>query len=737
MLPRLLKYINWTIALLLVAALSAVWWYVWRPLSPTSGSITAPVAARISIGRDALGIPHIQANNLDDAVFAQGYATAQDRLWQMDALRRLAGGELAEIVGPDVLESDREARGFRLRRIAEEQTRRLDPRDRAVLAAYTRGVNYYIETHQNRLPVEFTILGYDPRPWTIADSLLTGLHMFRVLTSVWKEEIQKAAMLASGDPAKVEALYPTRTGQEIQPGSNAWVIAGSRTSTGRPILANDTHLEWTFPATWHMVHMKTPQMNVTGFALPGLPMIVIGHNDRIAWGVTNLQFDVQDLYVEKLDMNTGRYQYGSAVEQARPEREVVPIKGQRPSEFTTWVTRHGPVVAMNEGRYYSLRWAAAELSGFRFPLAELSQAHNWEEFRRALSLFGGPAQNFVYADRDGNIGYQVAGRLPIREKFNGDVPVDGSSGENEWAGFMPFERLPSSFNPPRGVLVTANQNPFPPDYAFRVSGNFAAHYRSTQIWNRLTSRGSWKTDEMISIQTDVYSALHHYLTRRMLAAWDRRKPDDARLTQAVDALRAWNGQMTTAGPAPLIASLIYQHLRKAIAERASPGSALKYDREITPAVVEQIVRSGSRDWFPDYDQLLMEVFHDAIDEGSRLQGRNVSRWDYGNQNVLRLAHPVLSRIPMIGGYFRLPERQLPGAPTTVKQTKNRLGPSMRMSVDLADWDKSLANITIGESGQVLSSHYKDQFEAHINGRSFPMQFEHVDVRDTLILEPMR
>ena len=737
LLPRLLKYINWGIALLLAAALAVVWWYAWRPLAQTSGTLQAPVSDRVSVKRDSLGVAHIEARTLDDAVFAQGYVTAQDRLWQMDTLRRLAGGDLAEIIGPDALESDKESRAFRLRRIAEEQSRNLDPRDRALMAAYARGVNHYIETHRNRMPVEFSVLGYDPRPWSIVDSLLAGLHMFRILTAIWKDEIQKETMLASGDPAKVNALYPVRTGQEIQPGSNAWVIAGSRSATGRPILANDTHLEWTFPSTWYMVRLKSPEVNVTGFTLPGLPMVIIGHNDRIAWGVTNLQFDVQDLYLEKLEGKTGRYEFAGAVQQAQLDRDSIAIRGRRPADFTTWVTRHGPVLVSKDTRIYSLRWVAAQPGGFRFPFVDVNRARNWAEFRSALALFTGPAQNFVYADRDGNIGYQAAGRLPVRQNFTGDVPVDGSSGKFEWAGFIPFDRLPSAFNPSAGAIVSANQNPFPRDYEFQVSGNFAAHHRSTQIRQRLDAQRGWKPEEMLSIQTDVYSELYHYLARRVNAAWERRKPDSAELMEAVNELKKWNGQMTADGAAPMIASLIYQHLRKAIVERASSGSALTYDREIAPAVIEGIVRSESRDWFPDYDQLLIEVLHDAVAEGRRLQGRNLGRWDYGNQHVLRLAHPLLSRAPLIGRYFRLPAVELSGNPTTVKQNNRRLGPSMRMVVDLSDWERSLANVSVGQSGQVLSSHYKDQFDAHMSGRSFPMQYEQVDARDTLILEPAR
>ncbi len=243
---------------MLVLLLGAIYWVAYRPLPQTSGQIGAPISAPATIARDALGVPHIAAGQWEDAVFLQGYATAQDRLWQMDVLRRLAAGELSEVVGPATLELDRESRRLRMRRIAEEHAGTLPPADRAVFAAYARGVNYFIETHRSALPLEFTLLRYDPRPWSIADSLLCGLQMYRSLTTTWREELRKMTMLAGGDPAMVALLYPARAGTEFQPGSNAWVVSGKLTASRKPILANDPHLEWSIPAAWYQVHLKAP-----------------------------------------------------------------------------------------------------------------------------------------------------------------------------------------------------------------------------------------------------------------------------------------------------------------------------------------------------------------------------------------------------------------------------------------------------------------------------------------------
>ncbi|MBA0084995.1 MAG: penicillin acylase family protein, partial [Acidobacteria bacterium Pan2503] len=311
-----------------MAVVGLVYWYAWRPLPQRSGAIEAGVSQTVSVAFDALGEPHIRAASQDDALFVQGYVTAQDRLWQMDGLRRLAGGDLAEILGPAFLESDRVARRLRLRRVAEADYLNLPPPDRAVLAAYARGVNAFLSTHRDRLPVEFTLLGYQPQPWSAVDSILVALHMIRTLTTTWREELVKRAMLQSGDPKKVNLLFAVRAGNEAQPGSNAWAVTGAHTASGKPLLANDIHLDYGLPGVWYMTHLEAPGLDVVGVALPGAPGVIVGHNQRIAWGITNLQFDVQDLYIEQLNERTGQYLYQGHMEQARLERELIRVKGQ-------------------------------------------------------------------------------------------------------------------------------------------------------------------------------------------------------------------------------------------------------------------------------------------------------------------------------------------------------------------------------------------------------------------------
>ncbi len=736
-LHRLLKFINILVGAFLLVALGCAYWFAWRPLPTTSGQLAAPLYARAVVSRDALGVPHILGANLPDVFFVQGYVTAQDRLFQMDALRRRAAGELADIIGPSGLDSDRITRRLRLARIADDYAKRLPAADRAVIAAYARGVNYFLETHLDRLPLEFSLLRYDPRPWTTTDSLLVFLNLVDTLESSWRAELRKETLLSGGDAEKVNALFPANLGGQTRPGSNAWAISGALTASHRPVLAGDPHLELGIPSIWHMVHLRGPGLNVAGVAMPGLPGVLIGHNDRIAWSITSLEFDVQDLYLEKLNPANGRYEFGGQVEQARPEREVIRVRGGKAENFVNWVTRHGPVIVSEQGRFLSLRWSAADATGIQLPVLELDRARNWDEFRSALSRMPGPGTNFVYADIAGNIGYQAAGRLPVRRMFDGSVPIDGASGKFEWSGFIPFEKLPTAFNPASGMIVSANQNPFPADFPFQVSGYFDSGYRFAQIQNRLKSKQSWKAPEMLSIQTDIYSGFSHSLAREIVASYRRRSGSYADLAEAVDLLAKWDGRMSADGQAPMIAALAYQHLRTSLGKLASPRTQQITRVPAAPSVVERLLRERPKEWFEDFDKFLLDNFSEAIAEGRRIQGRDISRWDYGRYNSMVLDNPVIGHLPLVGKYFNIGRVAMSGSSETVLQKPFNVtfGPSMRMVVDFSNLDQSVQNITLGESGQVLSRHYRDQWDHWLAGRSFPMQFNKIDAKSTLAFVP--
>jgi penicillin amidase len=521
----------------------------------------------------------------------------------------------------------------------------------------------------------------------------------------------------------------------VQPGSNAWVLGGARTASGKPLLSNDMHLEYGLPGIWYMTQLEAPGLNVAGVALPGAPGIIVGHNDRIAWGITNLHYDVQDLYEEKFDDQTGRYLFKGQVEQARAEREIIPVKGQAPVEMVNWVTRHGPMMISEGNERATLRWIAAEPGLLEYPVLQIDHARNWQEFTTALSHFPGPGSNFVYADVDGNIGYHAAGKLPKRSGYTGDVPVDGSSGDFEWSGIIPFEELPASYNPPRGMIVTANQNPFPTDYPYPVNGNFAPPARSTQIFDLLSGRKGWRAEDMTAVQKDVYSPFSMFLATQFVEAYARRNAHNPDLDPAVALLRNWNGQMEKDQAAPFLITLAYQHLRSALADSAAPGKGALYVANLAPIAVERILRGRPQGWFPDYDTTLLRALVDAVEEGRRIQGRDIAHWQYGKYLNITIKNPVIHELPLIGKYFDIGPVPMSGSTTTVKQTTQSLAPSMRMTADLADWDNSKLNVLTGQSGQILSSHYSDEWKDYYVGRTYPMQFGKIEATSTLRFNP--
>lgn len=765
-----------SIAVLVVLIGVAVYWYAFRPLPKTSGEIIAPIRAGASIRRDARGIPHIEAGSWQDAIFLQGYATAQDRLWQMDSLRRYGAGELSEVLGRSTLALDERSRAMRMRAIAENDITFLTPQDRAVFVEYARGVNYYIDTHHGDYQLEFNLPGhtYTPRPWTVVDSMLVGLVMYRDLTDSSKFEFEKGVLTAqASDPAKVQMLFPAIQGEFVNPGSNAWAVSGARAADGKPMLANDPHLRYSVPSTWHLVQLKAPGLDVSGAALPGLPCVITGHNNQIAWGVTNLEAGTMDLYIEKMDESRGAYIFQGKLQQAQLDRQMIGIRGDSPVQLNTWITRHGPVILHANGKTYSMRWSATD--GFGFPFFDLDRAQNWQQFGAALSKFWGPAQNFVYADRAGNIGYQASGRIPIRKDFFGDVPLDGASGNFEWDGYIPFDQLPSAYNPADGIIATANQNPFPANFPYRIGGSFADQYRVDQIRARLSAKPKLTVNDMLSIQTDVYSAFDLFLAHQVIAAYAKYGSKDEIMPPAIDVLRRWNGQMDKDQAAPtitellrdqidatLVTSLLNLAMNKAAQAKLKsqqpqnpaqksgrPGASAYQTAPVSnttipdilprPQVLQMLLTNRPQGWVEkdDWDSWLMQQLSAALATGRNRLGSPVSKWKWGRILQWNLQHPLGKELPIASRFFDIGPVWMSGCSTCVKQTTGILGPSERMVVDLGNLDRSVQNVTVGESGHVASSHYKDEWPAYYAGKSFPMEFDHVDAKHVLIIKPVQ
>ena len=588
---RLLRFLSWLVlTLLLVCAAGVAWLYsIARSALPDlDGAIpVSGISAPVSVSRDSHGVPAIEAATLDDLFFAQGYITAQDRLFQMDLLRRAAAGDLSEIVGDIALQHDRQQRILGIRATAEKGLLAATPEDREQFAAYARGVNSYIRGHRDRLPLEFRALHYSPRPWDEKDSLMIAYQMVETLSTNPIAALTREQVLAKLGPELTADLYvntswrdhpptavapmlgaqpvdqPATTAHSIasstslpanqmpallrpwlepflreQPvplGSNDWVVSGAHTVTGKPLLSNDMHLGHQMPGLWYEAHLRSGDFDVAGVTLPGYPYVIVGHNRQVAWGFTNVGPAIEDAFIETFNAQ-GQYLTPDGWKQPDLRQEVIHVKGKPDVVVNVEVTRHGPIVSElshGETRKIALRWTLYD--GIRNPFFHVDSAQNWDQFHRAFSEFDAPGQNVVYADVDGNIGYQATGKIPIRAAGDGSLPVDGSNNEHEWTSYIPFDKLPNVLNPQSGIIATANGRITPDGYPYSISVQWEAPWRTDRIYRVLGSGKKFAASDMLALETDVYSELDRFVADKFVYALDHAKNASPRGHQAADA----------------------------------------------------------------------------------------------------------------------------------------------------------------------------------------------------------
>lgn len=765
---------------------------------------------RVTVRRDERGVPYIGAKNDKDLYFAQGYITARDRLWQMDLFRRNERGELAEILtaGPNniAVEQDKQHRRLGFAQVAEAEVAQASPQSRSLLEAYARGVNAYIASLDAKtLPPEFQILQYKPKPWTPADSLLVVKLLFEALSSTWRLDIMREAMaglpaekragllpetspfdvlvvgkdtkkqLAATTPSTrsitrvtKETLLALARDEEIAAhalarvglyaeglaASNNWVVSGKRTVTGKPLLANDPHLSPTAPSIWHMVHLSAPGVRVAGVTAPGLPGVVIGHNERIAWGFTNVSPDVQDLYIEKFDpANPRRYLTPSGWRDAEIRREEIKVRKSFMESTTdtitldVTVTRHGPVVFEKDGKRYALRWTALDPK-LNSPDSSflLARARNWKEFSSALNSFTAPTQNIVYADTDGHIGYRAAGVVPIRKSGDGSVPYDGSTDAGEWISYIPTDKLPTLFDPPSGIIVTANQRIVGNDYPYFLTHAWLQPYRARRILDLLNEKPKFTTDDFRKIQGDVYSIAGVLFARQNVKILrGHLTPTDAKLAETLDAFERWDGQINAdSRVAPLIIQMRAAFRTRILAAALGEELIKIYGWNNFEATLDRLITEQPKEWLPkefsSYAALLRACYEDARQVLTKNLGEDESKWKWGEMIKVRFQHP-LSAAPLIGSQFTIPPFPQNGT-GGLAATVNVGGPvSMRLIADPSDWDKTQHGITLGESGIPSSPHWKDQLDdwRAVTPRMFPFSEAAImrATEETLTLEPKK
>jgi len=667
----------------------------------------APLEGPGWVWRDSLGIPHLEAICLEDLLVLQGFVTAQDRMFQMDLLRRRAAGELAEIAGPMAVENDREARLMDLAALARRYVDKLHPEDRRTLEAYARGVNFFLERARWPLSVEFALLGYRPRPWSPADTILVALELFRLLNSDWRQELRRWQLLGECSEAQVRSLLSCSLGP-APVGSNAWALAGTRTRSGYPVLANDPHLPWAAPGFWHLAHLYCPGFEVAGATIPGLAGIAVGRNPWIAWGVTSAGVDLEDLVQVDFRPGSGEYRGAEGWRQAVLVEETIRVRGRNPLRISYWRTAWGPLISVDPP--FALYQAVERLEPFRYPLLELNRARNWQQFRQALTNWPGPPINFVYADRQGNIGYQLAGKIPIRRVHDGLLPLR-AHGLKPWEAFIPFEELPHQLNPPEGFVVTAKEFPFPANYPYQVRGRFAPGYRARRIRQRLGASAQWDAEQCVRLQQDTYSAILHRLAQKIVAASRLAQLADPEERRVISWLASWDGYMKPDEPAALLASLLYEELRQ---ERLQKVCAAAGSLEWPTGA--QLVERALEEGFAAAEA--RRLLHRALEKARAMSGPSPEAWRYGRSPQLILRPPVLGQLPMVGRWFQLGPVRLPGHPTTVFQTTSQIGPSGRFVWDLERWENSRVVVLTGQSGHWASAHFRDQWEAFWQGKSF-------------------
>jgi penicillin amidase len=799
---RIFRYLLAGVLLIVGGALVLGWWVVQRPLSRLDGSVAiGGLKDGVIVDRDAWGRPWIRAKSVQDAVTAQGYVMAQDRLWQMDLLRRAASGDLSEIFGELGVTYDRENRTLGMRHAAERAAADASAEIRGLLEAYARGVNDNIAERGGRLPIEFVALGYKPRAWTPADTYLISLYMYKTLTSTWKGKLNRQWIVSkvgeerardlfvSDSPldhfiwtggsslpsgvSRVGSLSSTRMSDERRGvdgdeppfaslawdaarnflgqfeeesseivGSNNFVVSGAHTASGKPLLANDTHLQLSTPALWYIVHLTAPGLNVEGFALPGAPLVIIGHNERIAWGFTNSNADVEDLYVEKFsDANLLEYAVNGKMLTADVRHEVIRVRGKPDVDLDVVVTRHGPIVhqdaAEQGGRAYALRWTALEPGGLDFGFPRLGQATDWNSIIETTRHIAGPGQNTIYADVDGNIGFTIPARIPVRASGDGVLPVPGDTDLYEWKGYIPFEELPRVENPPDGIIATANARTVGPGYKYYISDRQAGPYRTARLYELLSGRTGLRPEDCNAIQNDIVSLPNRFLAGALLQAAKTKQPRDARAQRLIAGLAGWDARAA----AESVETSFVEYTRRALFVRLLQpylgDEVTKYELWEPQSVyndvwwrdkvfLENILGARPTAWLPsgfaDYDELLMTGANDAVAALQKQTGQAIeSGWNWGRLHPLDMVHP-LGRAGLLHGMLSIGPYEQGGTIDTVRAVGVGHGPAMRFVADLSNFDQSLMEIPTGESGQYASPYYRDQFAEWFAGRGIPTAF---------------
>jgi penicillin amidase len=752
--------------------------YLRQSLPQLEGEIAvAGIGAPVEILRDRYGVPHIFAASERDAQFALGFVHAQDRLWQLEMNRRIGAGRLSEALGPGGLETDRFMRTLGVRRAARANHARLDEDARATLDAYAAGVNAFFATEPVLAP-EFLLLRVRPEPWSPVDSIAWLKMMAWDVGGNWRSELLRMRLARTLDTARIHEFLPPYPGDPVpairdlrdvyeglerEPpriagketgfdsdslaGSNSWVISGERSTSGKPLLANDPHLGLSAPSIWYLAHLNAPGMDVIGATLPGVPGVLLGRNERIAWGFTNTGPDVQDLYLEKLD-TAGNYLTPLGARPFDVVTEKIEVKGSAAETLQVRISRHGPIVSDSvqsaleltpRGHAMALAWTAlAEDDRTMQAAIRIGRSRSWQEFEAGLRDLHAPQQTVTYADVDGNIGFIAAGRVPVRKPENdlkGLAPAPGWDARYDWTGYLPFEALPRSLNPAGGAIVSANQKLTPPDFAHHISYEWQAPYRARRAEALLLATPRQSLESLARMQLDVVSPAVRELLPHLLST----KPKDDAGREALKMLAAWDGSMAAAHAEPLILTAWWRELAFMLYADELGNDFRQNWSPRAPFVLGVLTRYPA--WCDDVRtsrvescaELLSESLDRALRELRRRFGDDVRAWQWGHAHAAQHRHRPFSRNAWLARFFDIGVPS-PGDAYSLNVGRsdfnddtapyaNRHAAGYRAIYDLADPQGSLFIQSGGQSGNPLSPHYRAFAEPWARGEYIPMRTE--------------
>jgi penicillin amidase len=782
---KIMLYLLVFLLVIAIAAPAFAYFGVVRPALPqldgdlALDGLTAPV----TVYRDASGIPHIVADNAHDLFYAQGFVTAQDRLWAMESSRRAAHGTLSEIIGERGLKNDTFMRILGMTESAAADWETLDTETQAALTTYADGVNAYLAQAGDKLPLEFKILGITPQEWTPIDSLVFGKLVAWGLSNNYQDELIITQLVAATSWEEAITLLPDYPGPDVIPdanatalsktatallkasadwqsatplakpdqGSNAWVVGGSHTASGLPLLAGDPHQGLSMPTLWYEVglHTSDGQYDVVGASLPGLPGIEIGHNAHVAWSVTNARPDVQDLFIETLDADGAQYQFMGEWKDITVREETIQIKDGETITLKVRATHHGPIITdatPDSEEHLALRWTGLDEGR---PLAQaiiqLDQAANWDDFRAATALWQLPGMNFVYADIDGNIGFQMSGAVPVRagNDVKGLQPVSGADGAREWQGFVAFDELPSALNPSGDFFASANNRPAGEDYPHFLSHYFQPPYRVALISETIRDSQNVTAADFGALQASVYSDINLQIAQ---AIANEAAPQTDSEKAALVLLKDWDGMMMPDSKAASLSESALRHILRLTLNLKLDSAAI--DSYLTLAgypymFLQNLLDDSNNLW---WDGKREEIMTAALSAAVNELGADQSQWDWGSLHTFTFAHPlgsigalkpIFNRGPFpAGGNWNTVNS---GAYYADKAYSMGLGPAYRIIADPADWDASLSIIPSGQSGQPYSPHYDDQIQQWlaVEYHTLPFSLEAIELAavNTLRLIP--